>query len=185
MVEADDAYTGQHSREVLELSLAVADALRLDHHSRRNVEFGALLHDVGKVAIPKSMIGKEGPLDDQEWAIVKTHTVEGQQLLDRMGGVMSGIGRVVRSSHERWDGRGYPDGLCSARHPPGVADHLGVRHVQRHDHDVLVPPRAVPRRGRRRAAPLRGLPAGPRRGARAAGAGGARRARVRDVCAAS
>lgn len=113
MVEADDAYTGQHSREVLELSLAVADALRLDHHSRRNVEFGALLHDVGKVAIPKSIIRKEGPLDDQEWAIVKTHTVEGQQLLDRMGGVMSGIGRVVRSSHERWDGRGYPDGLAA------------------------------------------------------------------------
>ncbi|MCB0880938.1 MAG: HD domain-containing protein [Thermoleophilia bacterium] len=112
MVEADDAYTGQHSREVLELSLAVADALGLDHHARRNVEFGALLHDVGKVAIPKSIIRKEGPLDEHEWAIVRTHTVEGQQLLDRMGGVMSAIGKVVRSSHERWDGRGYPDGLA-------------------------------------------------------------------------
>lgn len=113
MVEADDAYTGQHSREVLDLSLAVADALGLDRNARRNVEFGALLHDVGKVVIPKSIIRKEGPLDEEEWAIVKTHTLEGQQLLERMGGVMRDIGRVVRSSHERWDGRGYPDGLTA------------------------------------------------------------------------
>ncbi len=81
------------------------------------MEFGALLHDVGKVAIPKSIIRKPGPLDDAEWAIVKTHTIEGQQLLDRMGGVMSEIGRVVRSSHERWDGRGYPDGLAAGDIP--------------------------------------------------------------------
>lgn len=117
MVEADDAYTGQHSRDVVDLSLAVADALGLGRDARRNVEFGALLHDVGKVAIPKSIIRKPGPLDDAEWAIVKTHTIEGQQLLDRMGGVMSEIGRVVRSSHERWDGRGYPDGLAAGDIP--------------------------------------------------------------------
>ncbi len=117
MVEADDAYTGQHSRDVVDLSLAVADALGLPRTARRNVEFGALLHDVGKVAIPKSIIRKPGPLDDAEWAIVKTHTIEGQQLLDRMGGVMRDIGRVVRSSHERWDGRGYPDGLAAGDIP--------------------------------------------------------------------
>jgi HD-GYP domain-containing protein (c-di-GMP phosphodiesterase class II) len=111
VVDADDAYTGEHTRGVVELSVAVADRLGLGEHRRRNVEFGALLHDVGKVAIPKEIINKPGPLDDAEWAIMRTHTVEGQRMLDRVGGFMREVGAIVRGSHERFDGNGYPDGL--------------------------------------------------------------------------
>jgi len=111
VVEADDTYTGEHCRGVVQLALEVADELDLDLARRRNVEFGALLHDVGKIAVPKEIINKPGGLDEHEWEIIKTHTIEGQRMLERVGGVMREVGEIVRSSHERWDGCGYPDGL--------------------------------------------------------------------------
>jgi len=117
VVEADDAYTGDHTRGVVALAIDVAQQLALDASSRQRVEFGALLHDVGKIAIPKSIINKPGPLDDDEWALIRTHTVEGQRLLDRVGGLMRDVGLVVRASHERWDGGGYPDGLAGTAIP--------------------------------------------------------------------
>jgi HD-GYP domain-containing protein (c-di-GMP phosphodiesterase class II) len=117
VVEADDAYTGSHSRGVVELSLAVSDHLGLDHRQRRNVEFAALLHDVGKIAVPKEIINKAGPLTDDEWLVIKAHTIEGQRMLDRVGGLLSDVGRIVRSSHEKWDGTGYPDGLVGEQIP--------------------------------------------------------------------
>jgi HD-GYP domain-containing protein (c-di-GMP phosphodiesterase class II) len=111
MVEADDAYTGSHSQGVLELSLDVADHLRVDPRQRRNVEFGALLHDVGKVRVPNEIINKPGKLTDAEWALMRRHTVWGEEMLVRVGGALAEVGAVVRSSHEHYDGRGYPDGL--------------------------------------------------------------------------
>lgn len=117
VVEADDAYTGEHSRGVVELSVAVADALKLDSRQRRKVEFGALLHDVGKVAISKEIINKPGPLTPEERAIINTHTIEGQRMLDRIGGVLGEVGVVVRASHEDFDGTGYPDGLAGDEIP--------------------------------------------------------------------
>ena len=117
MIGHDDTYTGSHSRSVVELSVAVATEMGLDERRRRNVEFGALLHDVGKVAIPKQLINKPGPLNEREWTAVKTHTVEGQRMLETIGGLMSEIGTVVRSSHERYDGGGYPDGLAAGEIP--------------------------------------------------------------------
>ena len=117
VIEADDAYTGQHTQDVVELSVAVADKLGVDEETRRAAEFGALLHDVGKVAIPNEIINKPGPLDDEEWAIMKTHTVEGQRMLERVGGLLARVGVVVRASHERYDGGGYPDGLAGEAIP--------------------------------------------------------------------
>jgi putative nucleotidyltransferase with HDIG domain len=114
VVDADDAYTGMHTRDVVELSLAVAGHMGLDELQRRNVEFGALLHDIGKVAIPNEIVNKSGPLTDQEWKLMRTHTVTGQRMLDRVGGLMREVGAIVRASHERWDGGGYPDGLAGA-----------------------------------------------------------------------
>ncbi|HEY2768767.1 MAG TPA: HD-GYP domain-containing protein [Solirubrobacteraceae bacterium] len=111
VVEADDAYTGEHCKGVVRLALDVAAELGLDAAARRNVEFGALLHDVGKIAVPKEIINKPGKLDEHEWEIIKTHTIEGQKMLERVGGFMREVGQIVRSSHERWDGGGYPDGL--------------------------------------------------------------------------
>jgi len=121
VLEADDEYTGVHSRGVVSLSIAVADAMGLDSADRRNVEFGALLHDVGKIAVPKEIINKPGPLTEDEWVVIKTHTIEGQRMLDRVGGLLSQVGRIVRSSHEKWDGTGYPDGLVGDQIPVGSA----------------------------------------------------------------
>jgi HD-GYP domain-containing protein (c-di-GMP phosphodiesterase class II) len=117
VVEADDAYTGSHSRDVVELSLAVSDHLGLDHRQRRNVEFAALLHDVGKIAVSKEIINKTGPLDPEEWQVMYRHTIKGEEMLNRVGGVLSEIGRIVRSSHEHYDGSGYPDGLIGEEIP--------------------------------------------------------------------
>jgi putative nucleotidyltransferase with HDIG domain len=117
VVEADDTYTGEHCKGVVQLALQVARELGLDAAQQRKVEFGALLHDVGKIAVPKEIVNKPGKLDDHEWAIIKTHTIEGQKMLERVGGFMSEVGEIVRSSHERWDGAGYPDGLRGGEIP--------------------------------------------------------------------
>jgi HD-GYP domain-containing protein (c-di-GMP phosphodiesterase class II) len=112
MIEADDAYTGSHSRDVVELVLAVSDRLGLNPDDLRMAEFTALLHDVGKLRIPSTVINKPGPLDDEERALMNTHTVLGQEMLERAGGLLGDVGPLVRSCHEHWDGNGYPDGLA-------------------------------------------------------------------------
>ena len=117
VVEHDDEYTGAHSQGVVALSLEVADRLGLDARRRRNVELAALLHDVGKLRVPNEIINKPGPLDAEERAVINRHTVEGERILSRVGGVLSEAGRLVRSSHERWDGTGYPDGLVGHETP--------------------------------------------------------------------
>ncbi len=111
VVEADDSYTGEHCKSVVLLAQEVAGVLGLDAGERRKVEFAALLHDVGKIAVPKEIVNKPDKLDEREWAIIKMHTLEGQRMLERVCGFMREVGEIVRSSHERWDGNGYPDGL--------------------------------------------------------------------------
>jgi putative nucleotidyltransferase with HDIG domain len=117
LLEEDDEYTGHHTEDVVEISVRVAEQLGVSEDVRRETELGALLHDIGKIHIPDAIINKKGPLDDEEWAIMKTHTVEGQRMLDQVGGLLSSVGLVVRASHERYDGRGYPDGLAGADIP--------------------------------------------------------------------
>jgi HD-GYP domain-containing protein (c-di-GMP phosphodiesterase class II) len=117
MIEADDEYTGSHSRDVVDLVLAVSDKLSLDPRARRHAEFAALLHDVGKVKVPSEIINKAGPLDEDEWALMRTHTILGEEMLGQVGGLLGEIGHIVRSSHERWDGGGYPDGLMGEQIP--------------------------------------------------------------------
>ena len=117
VVEADDAYTGSHSQDVVLLSIAVAEELKLDARARRDTEFVALLHDVGKIRIPNEIINKPGPLTPEERAIVETHTLIGEEMLDKVGGVLGNVGHLVRSCHERYDGGGYPDGLAGDRIP--------------------------------------------------------------------
>jgi HD-GYP domain-containing protein (c-di-GMP phosphodiesterase class II) len=117
MIEADDAYTGEHSRDVVELVMSVAERLGLDGNAQRMAEFTALLHDVGKVRIPSAIINKPGPLDDEERALMNTHTILGQEMLERAGGLLGEVGPLVRSCHEHWDGNGYPDGLAGEEIP--------------------------------------------------------------------
>ena len=97
--------------------MRVCDVLELSPRERRDAEFVALLHDVGKVRVPKSIINKPGPLTPEERAIMQRHTLEGERLLLRVGGLLGEIGRVVRSCHERFDGSGYPDGLRGEQIP--------------------------------------------------------------------
>ena len=117
VIEADDGYTGEHCKSVVRLALDVANELHLTAEQRRNVEFAALLHDVGKIAIPKEIINKPGKLTPDEFKVIETHTVEGQKMLDRIGGFMQKVGMIVRSHHERWDGGGYPDKLAGDQIP--------------------------------------------------------------------
>jgi HD-GYP domain-containing protein (c-di-GMP phosphodiesterase class II) len=118
LLEADDAYTGgEHSQGVVALALAVGDALALDARDRRNLEFAALLHDIGKIRVADEIINKPGKLTDEEFAAIKRHPVDGQEMLERVGGVLSEVGIIVRHHHERWEGGGYPDGISGEAIP--------------------------------------------------------------------
>lgn len=111
VVEFDDKHTADHSRSVVELVDATATQMGVRPEARQELEFAAMLHDVGKIAIPKEILHKPSSLTEHEYEVIKTHTVEGQFMLDRVGGVLGHIGEIVRSCHERWDGQGYPDRL--------------------------------------------------------------------------
>jgi HD-GYP domain-containing protein (c-di-GMP phosphodiesterase class II) len=117
VVEADDNYTAYHCRSVVEFATAVGQELKMKPDDLQELEIAALLHDVGKIAIPKEILNKPARLTDDEFELMKTHTVEGQALLDRIGGRLARVGTIVRSCHERWDGRGYPDGLLGEEIP--------------------------------------------------------------------
>ena len=117
IIEGDDAYTGMHSRQVVDLALGVADALALDAAQKRNVEFGALLHDVGKIRVPKEILNKNGPLDPLEWEFIRRHTIEGEAMVRQVGGKLAELGPIIRASHERWDGDGYPDRIAADQIP--------------------------------------------------------------------
>jgi putative nucleotidyltransferase with HDIG domain len=117
VIEADDADTGVHSRAVAPLTIAVATRLGLSARDLRIAELVALLHDVGKIRIPNSIIHKPGPLSAEERAIVEQHTIEGERMLGTVGGLLAQVGRFVRSHHERWDGAGYPDRLVAEEIP--------------------------------------------------------------------
>jgi HD-GYP domain-containing protein (c-di-GMP phosphodiesterase class II) len=117
VIEADDEYTGTHSRDVVELTRGVGERLGLDQRELRKAELTALLHDVGKIRIPAEIINKPEPLTPEERAVIETHTVEGERLLAQVGGLLAEVGAIVRSCHERWDGLGYPDRLAGEAIP--------------------------------------------------------------------
>jgi HD-GYP domain-containing protein (c-di-GMP phosphodiesterase class II) len=110
-VEARDAYTGKHAERVAAYGLEIARATGSDLTSHPEIEFGFLLHDVGKVAIPDAILFKPKPLAADERRLMERHPVIGWEILrdiDFLGAAKD----VVRSHHERWDGRGYPDRLA-------------------------------------------------------------------------
>ncbi len=117
VIDSVDHYTGVHTRQVVELSVEVTKEMRLDATRRRDVEFAAMLHDVGKIRVPTEIINKPGKLDESEWEIMRRHTIEGESMLRQVGGTLAGVGRLVRASHERYDGNGYPDGLAGSSIP--------------------------------------------------------------------
>ncbi len=117
IVEADDDYTGQHSVGVVRLSEAVAIELGMSVEERRELEYAALLHDIGKIKVPKEILHKTGPLTDAEWEVMRAHAALGAEMLESVGGMLGEIAPVVRHHHERWDGAGYPDGQAAQTIP--------------------------------------------------------------------
>ena len=137
-VEARDAYTGRHAERVAAygLRLAMSYGMRLGEHPE--MEFGFLLHDVGKVAVPDAILFKPGPLTSAERLIMQQHPITGWEIvrdIDFLGAARD----VIRHHHERWDGDGYPDGLASDAIPVSARDLRARRHARRADDRAPVP----------------------------------------------
>jgi diguanylate cyclase (GGDEF)-like protein len=109
---------GHHSSVVADLARATAASLGLSDEEVRTVELAAELHDVGKVAVPESILNKPGPLDDDEWEFIRRHTLIGERII-AAAPALEVVARLVRSSHERWDGGGYPDAIAGEAIPLG------------------------------------------------------------------
>lgn len=115
-VEARDAYTGKHAERVAAYGLAIGQRCRTQLAADPQIEFGFLLHDVGKVAVPDAILYKPGPLDAAERLLMERHPVIGWEILKEIE-FLGEAKHVVRSHHERWDGKGYPDGLAGGDIP--------------------------------------------------------------------
>jgi len=115
-VEARDAYTGKHAERVAAYGAEIAVALGLRLADNPEIEFGFLLHDVGKVAVPDSILFKAEPLSDDEYRLIARHPIIGSEIL-RDVNFLGEAKAVVRHHHERWDGTGYPDGLAGEQIP--------------------------------------------------------------------
>jgi HD-GYP domain-containing protein (c-di-GMP phosphodiesterase class II) len=111
-----DCRTARHSEDVVRLALLVGRLLGLDEASLLELEFGARLHDVGKIRVPDAVLNKPGPLDQTEYELISHHSAWGAETLAGIPG-LEAVAALVRFHHERWDGRGYPDGLRGARIP--------------------------------------------------------------------
>ncbi len=115
-VDAKDKYTNDHSRNVTAYTLALADKIGITHQSRKDLWNAALLHDIGKIGIPESILNKPGKLTDEEYEIIKTHPVKGCSILEPIKAFRNLL-PAIRFHHERYDGRGYPDGLDGTHIP--------------------------------------------------------------------
>jgi len=113
-----DRYTGDHSHDVVEMAGSVAERLGLTEEEVHHVRAAALLHDIGKVAIPDHILNKPGKLDDDEWLLMRQHPEIGERILRAIPGLGS-IARIVRHEHESFDGSGYPDKLVGDQIPIG------------------------------------------------------------------
>ena len=118
-VEARDAYTGKHAERVAAYGMELARRSGLDDADSPQIEFGFLLHDVGKVGVPDAILFKSSSLTPEEYTLIMSHPVIGSEILRDVD--FLGEGKlVVRHHHERWDGRGYPDGLAGEAIPIGA-----------------------------------------------------------------
>ena len=115
-IDAKDPSTRGHSQRVAELSVAIGRELGLSEAEQKEVAYGGLLHDVGKIGIPESILHKSGALADDELARMRSHPAIGAEILRGIA-FLDGALPAVRSHHERWDGEGYPDGLSGEEIP--------------------------------------------------------------------
>jgi diguanylate cyclase (GGDEF)-like protein len=118
-LEAKDSYSAEHSRLVVQRAEAVGRLLGMSEPELRTLRYGAVFHDIGKLAVPEAILNKPGPLTAEELEIVQRHTVIGEQILAPVE-FLADVLPLVRSAHERWDGAGYPDGLAGEEIPLGA-----------------------------------------------------------------
>ncbi|HEX7247340.1 MAG TPA: HD-GYP domain-containing protein [Actinomycetota bacterium] len=116
VVEAKDPTTRGHLDRTHRYGLALTDHIDPELARRPEVGYGFFLHDIGKVGVPGSILGKPGPLDDEEWSVMREHPVIGAQIVSPMR-FLRGAVEIVRTHHERWDGEGYPQGLRGEQIP--------------------------------------------------------------------
>jgi putative nucleotidyltransferase with HDIG domain len=115
-MEAKDLYTGGHTERVATVAVALARELGYKNGELEAIEIGALLHDIGKIGVPEQILRKEGPLDEDEWDVIKTHPVVSDYILSELD-LHPFVRQCARSSHERVDGTGYPDKLAGDQIP--------------------------------------------------------------------
>jgi hypothetical protein len=113
-----DAGTAEHSDDVVLITEAIGQRTGFTGADAEDLLAAARLHDIGKAWVPRQILEKPGPLTDEEWALMRRHTVVGQEILGSVP-ELAQVGRLVRHSHERWDGKGYPDGLMGPEIPLG------------------------------------------------------------------
>jgi HD-GYP domain-containing protein (c-di-GMP phosphodiesterase class II) len=116
MLDRRDDYTASHSEAIVTTARAVGKRFGLPPAALAEIELAALLHDIGKVRVPDSILNKPGPLTDDERAVMNRHPIWGAELLARVPG-LEPVATIVRFHHERWDGAGYPAGLAGERIP--------------------------------------------------------------------
>jgi putative two-component system response regulator len=116
LVEARDAYTSGHIQRVQTLAMELGTALGWTPEAMVTLEYGSLLHDIGKITIPETILNKPGKLTPEEFDVIRTHTVVGVKILEDIPHLRGAV-PFVRSHHERWDGSGYPDGLAEEEIP--------------------------------------------------------------------
>jgi diguanylate cyclase (GGDEF)-like protein len=119
VVEARDRHSGEHADQVAALSRQLAIALGLDAMEVNAVAVAGRLHDVGKVSVPDSLLGKADRLSAKEWELLRAHPALGADLVSRVPGLRR-VAPIIRGHHERWDGRGYPDGVAGEAIPHGA-----------------------------------------------------------------
>jgi two-component system, cell cycle response regulator len=137
----------EHVLDVAELARAVAAELGMDEEQRDEVFRAAELHDTGKMAIPDAILNKPGPLEPEEWAFMREHTLIGERIIAAAPALVP-VARLVRSTHERWDGGGYPDRLRGEQIPLGsrviaVCDAYEAMITERPYSVAMVPARAL------------------------------------------
>jgi putative nucleotidyltransferase with HDIG domain len=140
-VEAKDPDTAGHSLRVQRVALALGEELGLTARQLDALRFGSLFHDIGKIAVPDGILVKPAKLDYWEYAQMKTHSAEGARIVGKFGRLRNAV-PIIRHHHERWDGRGYPDGISGAEIPleaaiVGLADAWDAMTTDRPYHRAL------------------------------------------------
>jgi HD-GYP domain-containing protein (c-di-GMP phosphodiesterase class II) len=115
-LEAKDEYTSNHARSITDMALDVGNELGIEGSDLKRLELGALFHDIGKIGIPSKILAKPGPLDDEEWKVIRTHPELGERILEPIDR-LADVRPIVRHCHEHFDGSGYPDAISGDEIP--------------------------------------------------------------------